>query len=195
MSRHRCLVGADGHPPVRDRSGRRGVGDDRGDGRGRGGSVGRRSGTRRVVAGFSTVRRRDLSGSRGHRPVARPPSTTIVAAATSIHRRPGCRPRAAIIRRRRVCLALVDVAECSPLRNRRLAPAATPTCRLEIVRSNTAQGEPQRRAELPLELIEVIELVHTNNPFNFVSARRRSERTVLAERPNSDAISLRPRSS
>src|SRR5688572_6958444 len=64
------------------------------------------------------------------------------------------------------------------------------------VRCRATQGQPQRGAELSLQLLEVVvELVHTTNSFNLTSARRRSERTVLAGRPNSDAISTRPRSS
>ena len=49
-----------------------------------------------------------------------------------------------------------------------------------------AQRDPQRRAELSLEVVEIVEVVHTINPFSFVNARRRSERTVLAGRPKSD---------
>ncbi len=61
-----------------------------------------------------------------------------------------------------------------------------------ISAGGAAQGNPQRWAELSLEIVQV---VHAINLFNVVNARRRSERTVLAGRPNSDAMSASARSS
>ena len=58
-------------------------------------------------------------------------------------------------------------------------------------RNATRSDGPSSRSRF----VEIIHVVHTSDPFNFVNARRRSERTVLAGRPNSDAMSPRPRSS
>ena len=104
-----AVAGVECHPPVHDRRWRRGVGDDRGDWR-----SGRRGGWKRYRRRINRRQRRsrrDRVGRRcwcgrdgvgldavgildrgtAHSPS---PSTTIVAAATSIQRRPDCRPPA-----------------------------------------------------------------------------------------------------
>lgn len=43
---------------------------------------------------------------------------------------------------------------------------------------DVAEGQTQRRAEFPLQLVEVLELVHTSDPFSFVNARARPSHTT-----------------
>jgi hypothetical protein len=62
-------------------------------------------------------------------------------------------------------------------------------------RGVAVQGDPQRRAELSLQIVKIVVVVHRSDSLKVINALRRSDRTVLAGRSNSVAMSTSARSS